>query len=178
MSNGINLVSSKSEAQDKEQKTLKLLKIFAVISLFSVALLSIVVFLINFTIPISAVKREQEETLAQISTLSKKHAIYNLTKDRLTNISKVLKIRKDYAKSLNVIFTKIPSPLVVTDIRVENDSLAMAVTGNSLLLINDVIESLIEFSNGKKIISDLVIESLVFNPQSGEYVLSIKANIL
>lgn len=178
MSNGINLVSNKSEALDKEQKTLKLLKIFAVISLFAVAFLSVAVFLINFTIPISSVKKEQEQTLSQISTLSKKHAIYNLTKDRFTNISKILNSRKDYTKPLNIIFTKIPSPLVVTDIRIENGLLDMVISGNSLISINNVIESLIDFSANKKNISNLVIESLVFNPQNGEYILSFKANIL
>ncbi|OGH06492.1 MAG: hypothetical protein A2171_01865 [Candidatus Levybacteria bacterium RBG_13_35_9] len=178
MSNDINLVSNKSEALEKEQRLLRLLRIFALLSLFTVAVLSVGIFLINFTIPISAVKKEQEQALSQISTLSKKHAIYNLTKDRLTNISNLLKIRKDYAKSLNIIFTKIPSPLVVTDIRIENESLVMAISGNSLLSINDVIESLVDFSTNKKIISDLVIESLVFNPQDGNYILSFKANIL
>ncbi|PIR80402.1 MAG: hypothetical protein COU25_00330 [Candidatus Levybacteria bacterium CG10_big_fil_rev_8_21_14_0_10_35_13] len=178
MSNDINLVSSKSEKIEKERKALRITKIIALVSLVTVAFLSVGIFFINFTLPIAAVRREQEQTLLQISSLSKKHASYNFIKDRLVNLNKVLGLRKDYAKSLNVIFSKIPSPLVITDVRIENGALVMAISGNSLLSINDVIESLIEFSENKKIISDLIIESLVFDPKTGDYNLNIKANII
>src|SRR3989304_9543908 len=133
MNSDINLISNRSEKIEKERKALNSLRIIAGVCLFIVAAVSVGIFLINFTVPISAVKKQQEQTLSQISTLNKKFASYNLTKDRLKNISSLLTKRKNYGESLDKIYGKIPSNLAITEIRIEKGSLVMSVAGNSLL---------------------------------------------
>ena len=168
MSNDINLVSSRSEEIERERRILKFLRFVAGGLLFLITLASVAIFLINISMPIAAVRREQKETLSAISSLSKKIATYHYTKDRLTNINTILQNRKDYPKFLNTIFANIPSSLVVEEIKIENNAVLLTFSDNSLLSLNDAIESLVSFSGKKEFISDLSIESLDFNPLTGQ----------
>ena len=79
MNSDINLISNRSEKIEKERKALNSLRIIAGVCLFIVAAVSVGIFLINFTVPISAVKKQQEQTLSQISTLNKNEGqlLYN-----------------------------------------------------------------------------------------------------
>lgn len=178
MSNDINLVSARSDEIERERRILKFLRLIAGGLLFLITLFSILIFLINISIPINAVRRQQQETLSAISGLSKKLASFHYIKDRLANINTTLQNRKDYPKAINTIFANTPSSLVVEEIKVENNSLVLTFSDVSLLSLNDAIEALVGFSSKKELISDLIIESLDFDPLSGRYNLTFKANML
>ena len=177
-SSSINLVSNKILKLENEQKRLRLFKIVAVASLVFVASASIILFIITLALPISSVKKDQEQTLSSISALRKQLVKYVLIKDRVKNISEFMSSRKNYASSANTIFEKLPQELSVETMILEDKILTLSVSGDSLIPVNEFIDDLVEIGDSGKIIKNLTIQSLVLNFSNGRYILSMQADIL
>lgn len=178
MSNDINLVSSKSHQFQKELKRLKILKITAVGFLALIVLTSLTLFLLTITLPTSSIKKEQEQTLSNISTLHEKLVKYTLINDRVNNIASIVKSRKNYAKTANVILSKLPTDLIVESINIEEGALSLVISGPSLTAINTYLDDVIELGDKEDTIKNLVIQGLTANASSGKYTLTIEADIL
>lgn len=178
MSSSINLVSSKNSELERNLKRLRFVKTFAVISLILVALTSVLVFIINLSLPISDVKKGQKDTLASIASLHSKQATFFLIKDRIVNISSILSKRKSYVDATNSVFGKLPSGLSADALDVETGTMLLTVSGNSLLPMNQFLDNLIVLGQSKKVIKNLNIQSLILNTRNGSYSLTIQADIL
>lgn len=178
MNNGINIVSNKNSQIEKELRILNILRFTAVSMLITVALVSIIIFVISVQIPLSDLRQQENSTISQISQLHKKLATYYLIKDRVNNINTLMSTRKDYTKSLNPILAKISSDLTVDDLEVEADVITLTVSGNSLVSINVIIDDLIASSDSKKYINNLIINSLNLNTSAGKYSVTFEASLL
>lgn len=178
MNNGINIVSNKNSQIEKELRILNILRFTAVSMLITVALVSIIIFVISVQIPLSDLRQQENSTISQISKLHKKLATYYLIKDRVNNINTLMSTRKDYTKSLNPILAKISSDLTVDDLEVEADVITLTVSGNSLVSINVIINDLIASSDSKKYINNLIINSLNLNTSAGKYSVTFEASLL
>lgn len=178
MNSSINLVSSKNDELEKEHQRLKIVRIIAAACLIIVALFSVLIFVINFTLPLSAVKKNQQLELANISSMHKKLVTYQLLNDRINSISRLMSQRKNYADRINTIYSKLPKELAVDALEVDKGQISLTVSGTSLLKINDFINSLIELKDKNKIIQNVNIQGLSFDAIGGKYSLSAKAIIL
>ncbi|HYM64971.1 MAG TPA: hypothetical protein VES68_00580 [Candidatus Sulfotelmatobacter sp.] len=178
MSSEINLVTGKTFSLEKRLKQTKILRIIAIVCLVLVSLASIVLFLITVTLPISSVKKDEEQTISSLSLLHKKHASYALVSDRITNIKAISSSKKDYARTINEILKNVPETLSVDSMIVDSGKIEISFNGSSLLDMDKLINNLIAFNNSKKYIKNLLIESLVLNSRSSKVTLLLQADIL
>lgn len=178
MNSDINLVSSKTNQIEKQLKNLKVLQIVAISSLAIVLLISILIFVITVTLPVESVKKDQEQTLSNISSLSEKLVKYSLINDRLSNISDIIKERKDYSKIANSILDKLPTGLSVDAMTIDSGTFSLVVSGTSLTDINSFIDDVSVLGDKGDIIKNLLLQSLIANADNGKYILTLQADIL
>lgn len=178
MNETINLVENRSEQLEKEQKVLKITRIIAVSMLITIALISILAFIISSQIPLLALKQAEESTISEITALHNKLATYYLLKDRISNINLLLSKRKDYTKATGAIFSKISNDITITGLSIEEDSVTLDFSSNSLLSLNKLINDLIDLSNKKTLITNIKLQSLTLNAQSQSYSLTLIGNVL
>jgi Tfp pilus assembly protein PilN len=178
--NDINLVSGKSFDIERELRRLKYLRISALGLLLVVALISIVFFIITITLPISSVKKEQQQALTGISQLHNKLVAYSLISERLTNISKITLSRKNFPQMTSKILETIPQYVAVDSLSFEANVFTLSVTSDSLIPLNILINDMISLSNKEKeqIIKNLIIKNLSFDAKSGKYSLNFQADMI
>lgn len=178
MSKSINLLSSKKDYLEREQTILKILRGIAVSLLISVAVISVLTFIIGAAIPIAAIKQQENSTLASIATLHKKLATYEFSKDRIKNILMELSVRQDLTKVINTIFSNIPDGVRLNTISIESGKLSLTFSSNSLIEINMLIDNMYSLGNKENVIKDVILESLNLNPVTNNYSVSMKAMVI
>lgn len=174
----INLVVNRNDQLEKELKRLRIFRIIAIGSLIVVALISIIIFIINITLPIPAVRKDQQQTLSNISFLREKLVKSYLINNRIKNISDIMAKRKDYSKTFDQLLSKIPADLAIDAFEIEEGVITISISGNSLIPINDLINEVIKMGNEEKIIKNVAIEGLVLNAGIGRYILTLEADVL
>jgi Tfp pilus assembly protein PilN len=177
MNSSINLVSGKNDEVEKEQKRLRIVRIIAALSLIFVALFSILIFVINFTLPLEAVKKNQQLELANIASMHQKLAKYTILSDRISSISDIISKRNNYDARINAIYSKIPGGISVDSLDVQLGEITLGVSGPSLLSVNDLINGLIDLKDKNKIIKNINIQGLTFRPTDGVYSLTARLAI-
>lgn len=178
MNSGINLVSTHSDAIEREQKILLAIRVIAAVLLTSIALISILAFIVTTQIPLDRIKSEQSQTLNQISAHSGKLSNYFLIKDRVSNINSLLSSRTDYTRSIDSIFSVIPEDMRVESMSVEDKTIEMEVSSSSLQSIDQVINSIISMGLEGKVIKSVKLESITLNAGAGRYSVDLSAEIL
>jgi hypothetical protein len=176
--NNINLVSGKNLNVEKQAQTLKLLRTIAIIMLIGVALVSIVFFVITLLLPIEQVKKSQSQTIQEISGFHKQLATYNLIRDRVSNVKKILAIRKDYPQIIDSILGMLPQDMTVDTLTFDNNILVITVKGQSLFFINQFIDDFSNFSNNNHKIQNLTVKTLQYSPDTAVYFLTFQAKVL
>jgi len=178
MNNDINLISNKDVASLKAKKRLKLTRTIAIASLVIATLLSIIVFIINTQTSLSSIKKDENSTLQSISYLNKKTAKLAIINNRLKDISDILEKRKNYTSAINTLLQLMPPGLSTTTLELSKKDVLLVVHSNSLLLIDKFLNSIIDLSSKKQVISSVTIESLTTNQKTGSYSLSVKTSLL
>ncbi len=178
MSNDINLISNKDAASLKAGKRLKQVRVVAVISLVAVALISVIIFIINSQNPLASIKKDENSTLQSISYLNKKTAKLAIINNRLKDISDILQKRKNYTSAINTMLQLMPPGVSTAALELNKNDVVLVVSSNSLLSIDKFLNSIIDLSSKKQVISSVIIESLVVNNKTGSYSLSIKTTLL
>jgi len=174
----INLVSTKVAGLEKELERLKIFRIAAVTCLAIVLLLSVLAFILNVTLPISTVKKEQQAAISGISLFNTKLTQYTLLTDRVKNITDIIAKRADYGSQLNQIFGKIPADSSIDTLNIEPGKISIIISSASLLSINNFIDAIVDFGNEGKILKNVIIQGLTLDSESGKYSLNIQADIL
>lgn len=178
MSNNINLVTGKTFDLEKQLKRIRILRITAIASLAIVSLISIALFIITVTLPISSVKKDQEQTVANIALLHKKLVTYSLINERIKNISGIISARKNYGKTSDIILSKLSPDLTIDSLAIEKNTLTIGISGQSLITINKFIDDILDLSNGGKTIKNLVVQSLLLNSGNEKFTLNMQADTL
>lgn len=178
MNESINLAENRSQQLEREQKFLNLTRIIAVLMLTVVALISITAFIISSQIPLLAIKQAKQSTIAEISALHTKLATYYLLKDRIGNINLLLAKRKDYTKITDAIYSKVQNDVSINGVNIEENSITLNFSSNNLLSIDKLINDLIDFSNQKKLLANLKLQSLSLDAQSQTYSLMLIGDLL
>lgn len=178
MNSDINLVSSKTQQVEAELKRIKALKIAAISSLAVVGLISILLFIITVTLPVSSVKKNQEQTLSNISALHEKLTKYTLIDNRVNNIEGIINSRKDYTKLLNTLLDKLPPDLTVDSMIIDAGTFTFVVSAQSLTPIDNFIEDVRILGNKENLIKNLSIQSLIVNAGGAKYILTLQADTL
>lgn len=177
MNNNINLISNQNVELEKELRRLKKFKLISLACLIVVSLLSIVVFILNLTLPLDSVKKEQNITAASIALLHEKLVTYNLITDRVKNISNILSQRGNYIPQTDEILAKVPADVSVEGLDIQKGKTSISVSSMSLVPMSKLIDDMVGFAAQGKVIKNLVIEGLSLDAGSGRYSLDMKADI-
>jgi len=177
MSTDINLLLVTDEESLKRKKRVRILNFAAAASLIGVGLASLGVFLLIRAIDPSPILAEQKDVLGKMSQLENRQAKLFILNNRVENIDKVLKIRKDLSKVTSGLLAKIPSDLSIDDFEVNDKSVIMTGQSRSLSAIGEFINNLTDMVYKKEIIKSLTINSLALDESRNSYRISVKSEL-
>ncbi len=169
MNNSINLISTKNEQLEKELRLLLIIRVIAVSMLITLAVVSIIAFIISTQIPLSKIRQEQNNTLASISALHSKLTSYYLIRDRINNINNFFNLRTDFSEVLELLFSKIGSDMQVEGIDIEKQQIRIHISGPSLISLNKTIDDTLTLTSSSKLISKIELTALSADPKKGQY---------
>jgi hypothetical protein len=178
MNNYINLVQSKDEIVIKEKKRVRILNFIAASFLTIVVVCAIVIFVISSQFSLTSIKRDQNQAIYGISQLKIKAGKLLMVNDRLKGISDISDKRKDYSTVSNYLVDLVPQGVSIKAFSLDKETVRMTVSSNSLLQINTFLNSLISLSSQKRIIKNLIMDGIVVNPKTGQYLLSVSGIII
>jgi hypothetical protein len=135
------------------------------------------IFVLNFTLPLDSVKKEQVTTASNIAIFHKKLVTYTLIADRVKNISNILSQRGNYLPQVNDILGKIPTDVSIDGLDIDTGTIAISVSSTSLVSLNKFIDDMVSLGAQGKVIKDIVIQGLSLNVNDSKYILSMKAVI-
>lgn len=173
MNNSINLISTKNEQLEKELRLLLIIRVIAVSMLITLAVVSIISFIISTQIPLSKIRQEQSNTLASIASLHSKLTSYYLIRDRINNINNFFNLRTDFSEVLDLLFSKIGSDMEVEGIDIEKQQIRIHITSPSLISLNKTIDDTLALTSSSKLISKIELTSLSADPKGGKYTVII-----
>lgn len=178
MNNNINLVSSQDEAYARKAKALRNARLVAFGSLIIVALLSIGVFILQASVPLDSVKKQEAETLTNLASLHGKVAKLYLVNDRLSNIQQIETKRQSYINTINTLVQSVPPEMTIDSFNVDKKTVVLSASGQSLNNVDDFINAMVEMGNQGKLIKGVTIENVVANAVSSKYSVTIDAQVL
>lgn len=177
MNANINLILRTDEESLKQKKRVKIFRLVAAASLVCVGLISLGIFILIQVINPPSVKKEQEDILRKISQFQSRQANLFVLNNRVENIDKILKIRKDLAKTMNNLLATVPGQLSIDDFEVDSQSVIMAGQSSSLSAIGEFINNLADMVRKKEIIKSLTLNSLTLDNVRNVYQISVKSEL-
>lgn len=141
----INLAGKGSDLPKKER--VEKVRLISFASLFIVAVLSILVFLVNLRFSTSTVKKQETQVSQNLSSYNQTIAKISLLNSRLSDISSILAGRADYSQNLETIINSLGSNSTVTSYRVQGKVLIISVSSSSLLDLNDFLNKTLALSS-------------------------------
>jgi len=177
MSTDINLLLRTNEESLKRKKRIKILNFAAIASLICIGLVSLIIFILIQTANPTAIKKEQEDVLGKISQFQDRQSKLFILNNRIENINKILKTRKDLSKTMNELLAKMPSNLSINNFEINNASIIIAGQSKSLYTIAEFINNLTDMVYRKEIIKSLTLNSLVLDAGSKTYQVSVKSDL-
>ncbi len=177
MSTNINLLLHTDEESLRKNKIIKSLNFAAITSLVGVGLVSIVIFILIQVINPSSVRREQENVSRNISQFQGRQAKLFVFSNRVENIDKILKIRKNLPSTINGLFAKIPGQLAVDDLEIDDKSVVITAHSRSLAVIGEFVSNFTDLVRNKEIIKSLTLNSLTLDENLSGYQISIQSTL-
>lgn len=177
MSANINLLLHTNEESLRQKERIKILNFAAVASLIVVGLISLIIFILTQVVNLPSIKREQEDVLRKTSQFQSRQAKLFVLNNRIENVDRILKVRKDLSKTTRDLLAKIPSQLSIDDFEVNDDSLIITGQSRSLSIIGEFINNLTDMVRRKEIIKSLTINSLILDAGKNTYQVSIKSEL-
>lgn len=177
MSANINLLVQTDEESVRRRKRVRIFNLSAVASLVCVGLISLVIFLLIQAVNVAGIKREQEEILAKMSQFQDRQAKLFILNDRIQNIDKILSGRKDFAKTMSNLLTKIPANLSIDNFEFDDKSIIIAGQSKSLSSIGEFINNLTDMVRNKEVIKSLTLNSLTLDDGKKTYQVSVRSTL-
>lgn len=177
MNTNVNFVLPKDEAFLKEQKRGKIINVIAIAFPILVGVVSLIIFLITQAINPVSIKEQQEKTIGELSRLQDKKIKLLIINDRLDNIDELLKKRKDFTEKINILLSKMPNEVLLQNLQIDNTKLLLIVSSASLGAIDELINNLIDMAAKREIISSLSLDSLTFDENGNNYLVSLKSEL-
>lgn len=177
MNTNINLLIPTDEDSLKRKRRIKIFKFVAAASLMGVGLISLGIFIMISAVNLGSIKKEQEDIMAKISQFQSRQAKLFVLNNRIENIEKILKIRKDLSKTMNDLLGKIPNQLSVDDFEVDDKLVIITGQSKSLRAIGEFISNLTDMVRKKEVIKSLMLSSLTLDESKNAYRISIKSEL-
>lgn len=177
MSANINLLLRTDEESLKQKRRIRILNLAAVASLIAIGLISLSLFILIQTASFSSINKEQEDALKIMSQFQSRQAKLLILNNRVENIDKILKVRKDLSKTMSSLLVKVPNNLSIDDFEVDDKSVVISGQSMSLFSIGEFINNLTDMVLKKEIIKSLTLNSLTLDGGRNVYLISIKSEL-
>lgn len=166
----INLLAKQdADALKKSSFALKL-KNVSILSLCLTAFLSVAVFFLKVTSPLSNLKTQEVSLVTQISQFSQVIVEKNLLADKMKIVSEVTAKRPDLSKSLSLFNSSVFSNMVLSSVSINKDGFSFTASSPDLLSMNSMLDTFTQMAKDKKI-KNVILESLYVI--DGKYVASL-----
>lgn len=177
MSTNINLLLHTDEQSLRHAKIVKSLNFAAVTSLIGVGLVSLSVFILIQITNLGSIIKEQENVLKGISQLQTRQAKLFVFNNRVENIDRLLKTRKDLSNMTNILLAKIPIQLSVRSFELDDKSVAITAESRSLSAIGELVSNFTDMVRNKEVIKSLTLNSLILDEGTNAYQISIQSTL-
>ncbi|MDP2585381.1 MAG: hypothetical protein Q8P29_00715 [Candidatus Levybacteria bacterium] len=177
MSANINLLLRTDEESLKQKRRIKILNFTAVASLIGIGLISLGIFILIQVVNPKSLKKEQEDVLGRISQFQSRQVKLFVLNNRVENIEKILKVRRDISKTMNGLLERMPSGLSVEDFVIDDKLVIVVGQSKSLYTIGEFVNNLTDMVKKKEIIKSLTLSSLSFDESKNAYQISVKSEL-
>ena len=150
MYSDINLLT-KNEQSTAQKEKVKKLKDFSYILLFSIAFLSVGIFLINLRFSVNSIKKQQNQVTQSISVYNETSAKIILLNSRLDDISYILDQRKSYATINKIVDSSQASGASINVFTVTQNSLTIALFSDSLANLDTILNNILKLSSSSEV---------------------------
>lgn len=172
----INLVNVGGIPTPKNSKAVKL-KIIAVAFLIFVGAMAVILFILDFYSPLNSIKKEQDQILTSISSQNDKAAKLSIVNERAVAINKLKTERTDYLGVLDIAISNLSSGVRTAGLSVDKASVAITVSSDSLLSLNNFLNGVLDESKKNDSIKSVSMESLTATDVSNIYLMSVKFSL-
>ena len=183
----VNFLTVKKRDKAKSRKSLLAVRIVAVCYLVIIGFLSVLAFYFENRVSLDTAKKNEDSFLKTIVPFKSREAKLLLIKDRIADISEILKRREkvagkeraekaNYEKLITSFEEKIPQGIVVNVLEVEESKVVLNLSSDSLNLIDDLIDGLTSLGEDE-IISSLLLDSLSLSQDKNKYSILLTANL-
>lgn len=177
MNTSINLVLPKDKEFVERQRKGRILNSFAIVLPIMIGVISVSIFLITQAIDPIAIRKQQEETIREITRLQDRRIKLFIVKDRLDNIDDLLKKRINFAENINIFLSKIPSEVFVENFEIDKKEVILTVSSLSLKSIDDFINNLVDMAEKEDTIRTLSLDFLIFDEKNNNYLVALKSEL-
>lgn len=177
MSNEINLLANKRGNTVAQYQTARKANIVAMSFLAVVIILSVLSFYLNRT---QIVTLDQENSIisSQISQSQQKIITLLLVKDRLHQITNILKSHNSFNGILSDIISSLPSDVHIDTFSINKKKLSVTFSSQSLFSLQQVFSSAQDMLQKKNFFNKITVNSLVEDTKTGEYIFFIEADVI
>lgn len=171
MSSNINLIDKVKTNETKDDKASKLKKI-SFFLLITIAFLAVAIFLINYKFSVSAVSRDQNNLISQLSVYENIVVKHFILEKRLDDISNILNNRSTYNIIISELTVDLPNNVTIDEFEIDESNLKILISADSLEDISDFLNKLLILSENDSY-SNIILEELSI--KRSKFVVKIKA---
>lgn len=187
MKSNINFLTVKKKEKGKDRKGLLIVRIAAVCCLLVIGVLSVSAFYLSRRVSLDSAKKNEASFLDTMAHLRSREAKLLLIKSRINDISEIISRREqvkgkekaervNYEKLVKSFKDKIPEGMIVNTLSVEETSVVLNLSSDSLESVDLLIDSLSALGQ-KKIISSLILDSLSLSEDKNRYSILLTATL-
>lgn len=166
----INLAGKGSDLPKKER--VEKIRLISFASLFIIAVLSVLVFLVNLRLSTTSVKKQETQVSQNLTNYNQTIAKISLLNTRLSDISSILARRTDYSQNVEKIINFLSSNSTVVSYQEQGKVLTISISSKSLLDLNDFLNKTLALSS----VSDVKLTQL--SSASGAFSMTLEVDLL
>ena len=183
----INFLTAKRKDKAKRNKGLLAVRIAAVSYMVVIGLLSVSAFYFSNRVSLDSAKTNEDSFLKTLAPLRSHEAKLLIIKNRIADISEILKRREDvagkerakkanYEKIITSFNEKIPQGISLNTLNVDESKVILNLSSDSLSLMEDLINGLTSLGQDG-IISSLLLDSLSLSQDKSTYSILLTATL-
>lgn len=174
----INLLQKSTNSLQKQDYTALILRRISFILLFATAVISISLFVLVISSPLTKVKQQENALLAALDASKTKISRNVIIQERLRSVTKVLKERNTYEKNIGEVLKVLPQSVTITALEINKKNMQITGNSNSLDSLNTFINTLLSMQSKKEIIASVALRSFALQKEAGKYYFTMDVTFL
>lgn len=172
MNNEINLLHTTKKKTNTLLSKLAAIRMFSLSFLFLISFASISLFILIALSPLPSLQQRESDEAKTQSLFHDKVAKILLTKERIADISMILKTRPVIADTLQRLVAQVPDDFTVGNVKFDGEKVEFTVSTSSLAGVDALTANVVAFNKKEKKFSKVTLTGLSLNTDNGQYVVS------